>query len=214
MLHGRGGALYGPRAFGRGAGWVGAAALALVLALLLTGCEKPDASNTTSPSAAALLGTTTGNVVFDPPERVPEPVAPPAGWEFELGNARWDDLENGTPALFVVLQLAAKPGTGMEIWLSDAAGRPVVRWSGGSTRAYSGVVCFQMKTRIKEEGRDEGLQLAPGTYNLTIAFREVETGVVTAERAQVRSNTPAPAASTPAAGSPVFRDLLSCPRGS
>lgn len=180
----------------------------------LAACEKPDASDTTSPSAKALLGTTTGNVVFDPPEALPEQVAPPAGWEFELGNARFDALENGTPALFVVLQLAAKAGKGIEIWLSDAAGRPVVRWSGGSTRAYSGVVCFQLKTRVKEDGRDEGLQLAPGTYNLTVVFRDVETGVVTAQRAQVRSNTPAAAASAPAPGSPIFRDLLSCPRGS
>ncbi len=131
---------------------------ALLAALLLVACEKKDASYTTSPSLKALIGTTTGNVAFRPEEPVPEPVEPPAGWQVEFALARFTDLENGSPALEVIMQVKARPGTGMELWISDEAGT-VARWSGGSTAVYVGTVCFQLE--LERDGDDADVHL-PG----------------------------------------------------
>src|SRR5687767_5522013 len=113
--------------------------------LVLAACDKPDASDVTSPSAKALLGTTTGNVAFDPAETPPEPVASPEGWDLRLENVRYEELENGQESLQVVTQIQAQAGPGMEVWLLERGGDAVYRWSGGSARAYDGVVCFQLR---------------------------------------------------------------------
>lgn len=182
---------------------------ALVVAVAMTACEKPDASFTTSPSMRTLIGATTGNVAFNAAERPPEVKAPPSNWEWELALARFTKLENEAPALMIALQMQSRPGAGMEVWLTDS-GRTVARWSAGSTAVYRGVVCFQL---LLAEG-SEAVPLGPGAHELTVAFRHPESGVVTAKRTPVTNRTPALAGGIPAIGSAVFRDALSCPRGS
>ena len=177
--------------------------------LLLTACEKPDASLTTSPSLRALIGTTIGNVAFNPPETPPAPTAAPASWEWELGLARFSKLENEQPSLQVVMQVTSRPGAGMELWLTDSE-RVVARWSAGSTAVYSGVVCFQLMLQKDSEA----VPLGPGKHQLTVAFREPEGNVVTAKTVEVKSQTPKLAGGVPAQASDVLRNGLSCPRGS
>lgn len=184
----------------------------LSLGLLLVACEKPDASDTTSPSAIALLGTSRGSVTIAPADRpAPTAVTPPQGWAFELGNARFAELENGTPSLIVVLNLKAQGGTAMELWLS-ANSTPVVRWVGGESGSYDGTVCFQLRLRDSKTG--QALALPPADYALTVAFRDHAGQVVTARQATVTSFPPKQQGPPPSADTTVFRDLLSCPRGS
>ncbi len=184
------------------------ACLAL-LALALAACEKPDASFTTSPSARVLAGTTTGNVAFGPPDAAPAPVTDPAGWRLTFDLAVFQKLENGTQAVRIVFEVKSQRGLGLELWLSNEAGT-VARWSGGSSDTYDGVVCFQMAL----ETETEAMLLPPGKYTATIAFRDVETGVVAAKSIKVTGRVPELDGAPPAAGSAVFRDLLGCPRGS
>ena len=126
--------------------------LVVLAAVTLAGCEKEDASYTTSPSLKALIGTTTGNVAFRPPEAAPEPVEPPEDWQVEFSLARFTELENGSPAIEILMQVKARPGMGMELWLSAEDGT-VARWSGGSTAVYVGTVCFQLE--LQREGEAE-----------------------------------------------------------
>ena len=186
-----------------------ATGLLVIMALLLAACEKPDASFTTSPSLRALVGTTTGNVAFNPPETPPTPSAAPAGWDWELGLARFSKLENEQPSLEVVMQVTSRPGAGMELWLTNAQG-VVARWSAGSTSVYSGVVCFQLMLNKAAEA----VPLGTGKLSLTVAFREPEGNVVTAKTVEVKSLTPRLTGAVPAQASDVFREALSCPRGS
>jgi hypothetical protein len=185
-------------------------ALLLIVALFLTSCEKPDPSYTTSPSAKALLGTTTGNLAFGTPDAPPAPLAKdPAGWQVRFELALFNELEDGTDALRILMQAKTERGAGMEIWLANEKGT-VARWSGGSTEPYDGVVCFQMTLRQK----GEALNLPPGDYTATLVFRDVEKGPIVARRLKVTGNVPKLKGASPAGGSPVFRDLLGCPRGS
>lgn len=183
--------------------------LIVAVGVLLGACEKPDASYTTSPSLRALIGTTTGNVAFNPPESPPPPTAAPAGWDWELGLARFSKLENEQPALEVVMQVTSRPGAGMELWLTDASG-VVARWSAGSTAIYSGVVCFQLL--LQQDA--EAVPLGSGKHQLTVAFREPEGKVVTARTVEVKNLTPKLTGGVPAQASDVLRNALSCPRGS
>lgn len=186
------------------------AAVLLVVAGAATACEKPDASNVTSPSALALLGTTSGTATYavtDPPPTAEEP---PPGWQMELGNARFTELEDGTPALMVVSQLKAKAGATMELRLLAATGGTVARWAGGVTRTYDGTVCFQLRLATGTEA----LPLLEGSkYTFEVVFRD-SAGVIFARIADVTHFAPARALPGPTDGSPVFRDLLGCPRGS
>ncbi|MCL4866997.1 MAG: hypothetical protein KJZ47_13965 [Gemmatimonadales bacterium] len=177
-------------------------------ALALAGCEKKDASYTTSPSLKALVGTTTGNAAFRPEERAPEPVEPPADWQVEFALARFAELENGNPALEIVMQVKTRPGTGMELWISDEAGT-VARWSGGSTAVYVGTVCFQLE--LERDG--EAVPLGTGTHTATLAFREPVDGVIAARRLEITHTTPALTGETPALGSTVFSTAWACRRG-
>jgi len=185
------------------------AAAVVVVAFLVVGCEKPDASFTTSPSLRALIGTTTGNVAFNPSETPPVATAAPAGWEWELGLALFSKLENEQPSIQVVMQVTSRPGAGMELWLTDSE-RVVARWSAGSTAVYSGVVCFQLML----QNDAEAVPLGPGKHQLTVAFREPEGRVVTAKTVEVKSQTPKLTGGVPAQTSEVIRNGLSCPRGS
>lgn len=182
--------------------------LVLLAAVALGGCEKKDASYTTSPSLKALIGTTSGNVAFRPPEVAPEPVEPPADWQVEFALARFAELENGSPAIEIVMQVKTRPGAGMELWLSDEDGT-VARWSGGSTAVYVGTVCFQLE--LAREG--EAVPLGSGKHTATLVFREPVDGVIAARRVEVTHTTPVLAGETPAPGSTVFSTAWACRRG-
>lgn len=187
------------------------APLLLACALLASACEKPDASHTTSPSALALLGTTEGNVAFFPPEAPPAlEGATPTGWDFDVGNVRFSKLENGDPSLQVVMELRSQRGPGFEVWL-ERDGAPVARWSGGSARPYTGVLCFQL--RLEDPDTGEALPLPPGAYTMALIFREPGSGdVVAGQRITVAGHVPRLKGEQPGPGSEVFRVLLSCPR--
>lgn len=163
----------------------------------------------TSPSARALLGTTAGAVTYAATESPPPAKDPPAGWQMELGNARFTELEDGTPALMVVSQLQAKAGASLEMWLTTGGGT-VAKWSGGATRVYDGTVCFQLRL---VSGR-EALPLIEGSkYTFEVVFRDGGS-VILARVVEVTHFPPVRSLAAPSAGSPVFRDLLGCPRGS
>lgn len=187
-----------------------ATVLLLLSAIALVACEKKDASFQTSPSAKSLLGSTSGNVVYATDEKAPAAVDGPSDWKFELGNARFQPLENGTHAIIVTSQLNSRAGPAMEVWLSDDQ-VTLARWSGGIARKYDGVICWQQKI---EEG-NEALQLDPAKkYTITVAFRDVASNaVVLARQTEVKGNVPVLKGSQPAVGSEVFRELLGCPRG-
>jgi hypothetical protein len=182
--------------------------LVVLAALTLAGCEKEDASYTTSPSLKALIGTTTGNVAFRPPEAAPEPVEPPEDWQVEFSLARFTELENGSPAIEILMQVKARPGMGMELWLSAEDGT-VARWSGGSTAVYVGTVCFQLE--LQREG--EAVPLGSGKHTATLVFREPVEGVVAARQVGVTNQTPHLTGTTPSEGSSVFSTAWACRRG-
>ncbi len=180
----------------------------IILATLAVACEKPDASFTTSPSVRALIGTTTGNVAFNPTEAPPQEVPEPTGWKFDVGNARFSTLEQGDASIQVVMQMASRPGPAFELWF-ERDGKALVRWSGGSARPYAGAVCFQVL--LKHDG--EALELGPGHYSFVMAFRDPGTGeIVAAKRVPVVGNVPKGTGAAPGPDSKVFRDLLGCPR--
>jgi hypothetical protein len=184
--------------------------LALASVLFLAACEKPDASFTTSPSAQTLLGTTTGNVSFNPAEVPPGEHAPPTGWHFDVGNARFSQLEQGDASIQLVMLMSAKPGPAFELWF-ERDGQPVVRWSGGSAHAYNGSVCFQLQ--LKDKAKGEALTLGPGSYSIVLAFRDPGTGeIVAAKRIPVVGTIPKLKGTDLPSGTRVFRDLLGCPR--
>lgn len=200
----------GPRASGLGPRTLWRLLLVVAFGLLLAGCQRPDSSYQTSPSLKALIGTTVGNVAFNPPEAPPELKDPPPRWQVELGLARWTKLENESPSMEVVLEMQTRPGAGMELWLTNEAGT-VARWSAGATGTYSGVVCFQLALDDSELG--EAMSLPPGEYFATVAFRDPGTGVVAARRIAVTNFVPELKGVPPGPGSEVFRDGLACRRG-
>jgi hypothetical protein len=179
-----------------------------IAALFVVACEKPDASDVTSPSVRALIGTTSGNFAFNAPETAPADVAAADGWDLRLENARFSKLENGTPSIQVVMQVETVAGPGFEVWLTGPEGT-VWRWSGGRTDRYNGVVCFQV--RLAEDG--EAFPLNPGTqYHLTIAFREPSEGVVMSRTVPISGRVPDLEGAVPGPESRVGSVLLGCPR--
>ena len=182
----------------------------LTLPVLLAACEGKDKSYSTSPSLRALIGTTTGNVAFEPDEVAPEPVAPPEDWQVEFNLATFSELENEQPSIQIVAQVETRPGTGFELWLSDESGATVARWSGGSTTTYVGTMCFQLE--LERDG--EAVPLGTGAHTATMVFREPVDGVIAARVMPVTSLPPQLEGEIPAPGSPVFKDALACPKGS
>ncbi len=182
--------------------------LALLVFAAAVACEGPDASHVTSPSAKTLVGTTTGNVAYEPPEKAPADVPDPKGWDVSLDNARFAKLEDGTRSIQIVMQVDSEAGPGMELWLTDRD-RTVVRWSGGSTRPYNGVVCFQLQ--IEDDAA--GLALGDGPHALTVTFRDPGTGEPVVSRTiRVAGTVPTLRGGTPGTQSEIARELLGCPR--
>ncbi|HET7737017.1 MAG TPA: hypothetical protein VFK32_00435 [Tepidiformaceae bacterium] len=190
-------------------GWreVFAAALAL-FTILAVACDKPSADRTTSPSALALVGTATGAVTLAPEGAAPDADLAPDGWRFDLGNARFSDLERGAASIQVVNGIQTQEGATFEVWLSNSEA-PIARWSGGETTRYQGTLCFQLRL----ESGDEALELGPAPYSVTIAFRDLATGdLIASDQMPVAGTPPSLDGVAPSAGSEVFRDLLGCPR--
>ena len=185
-----------------------AATFVLLLALGFAGCEKPDASYVTSPTLKTLIGTTYGNTAFNPPETAPEPKAPPQHWQVDFGLARWAKLENDSPALQIVAQVATRPGAGFELWV-EQAGKAVARWSAGSTTTFVGTLCFQLE--LEKDG--EAVPLGEGTYTAVLVFRDPGVGVIAARRLDITNFTPKLTGTVPGSQSEVFREGLACPRG-
>ena len=185
-----------------------AVALVLLALTLLTGCKR-DKSWLTSPSAKALLGVTAPAVLaFDPPGEPPDPVPAPEGWRLTVDLALFGELENGTPALAILLDIESEPGAAMDLWLSDDRG-VLARWSGGSTENYRGDVCFQLP--LASEDGEHTLPLAGTTgHTLTVAFLDEEGEVILSVTRGIASFVPQLSGS-PTAGSEVFRDLVACP---
>ncbi len=184
------------------------AVVLLVLALGFGACEKPDKSYVTSPTLKTLIGTTFGNTAFNAPETAPEAKDPPSKWQLDFGLARWAELENGSPALEIVAQVATRPGAGFELWI-ESEGKTVARWSAGSTTTFVGTVCFQLE--LEKDG--EAVPLGAGPHTATMAFRDPSSGIVTAQKLQVTNFTPKLVGAEPSPGSEVFREALACPRG-
>lgn len=189
-----------------------AAAIAtLAFATVFTACESPDTSYRTSPSARTMLGgVTAGGVLYNIPEPPPEPKDAP-DWDFELGNARFEKLQNGVPSLFVTGDYLTQEGMAMEIWLADEE-TTLAKWSGPTSSRFTGTVCWQ------QELEDDGVILpleAGKEYTLTIAFRNRDDGgVVVAKRDLIRGNVPKLSGEPAQTGSDVFKHLLTCPKGS
>jgi hypothetical protein len=182
-----------------------------LVAFAAAGCEKPDASDKTSPSVNALLGTTTGTVSYGASE-VPPPLAkePPTGWSFELGNARYSKLEDETPALQITLLLTSQAGTSMAAWLTAEDGTNIAQWKGGRTVTSEGTVCWFFRL----SAGSESLQFGAGHQRFTLAFLDNAGQVVTSRTVPVNGFTPPLKGNPPNPGSTVFKDLLGCPRGS
>jgi len=184
---------------------VGVVVLLLVAA---SACEKPDASDVTSPSALSLLGTTRGAATYGVTGPLPPLQADAEGWVLDLGNARFATLENGQASIQVVTQIQALNGAAMELWVHSGE-ESVLHWVGGETERYNGVVCFQLRL---EDG-DESLQLADTQYWLTMAFRDTATGeYVVVQEERVAGTLPRTDGALPGPGSRVGSELLGCPR--
>ncbi len=148
-------------------------------------------------------GATLGVIVNRPSEQSLAAILP--------GNpalARFTELENGSPAIEILMQVKARPGMGMELWLSAEDGT-VARWSGGSTAVYVGTVCFQLE--LQREG--EAVPLGSGKHTATLVFREPVEGVVAARQVGVTNQTPHLTGTTPSEGSSVFSTAWACRRG-
>lgn len=182
----------------------------LAAGVLLAGCERSDRSFRTSPSVRTLLGTTTLNNAVNPPETPPPPQPPAKDWNMELGLANFTRLDNGSPAIEVILVMDSRRGAGMEVWLtSDETNKPIARWSGGATDIYQGTVCFQLV--LQRDG--EAIPVtSDGKYHLTAAFRDPSEGVMVAADTQVTGNTPKVEGSLPEPSSSTFGEALACPR--
>jgi len=176
--------------------------------LAASACEKPDASDVTSPSARSLLGTTSGTATYSVTEQLPPLQADAEGWMLDLGNARFSTLENGQASIQVVTQIQARDGATMELWFHDGD-ESALHWIGGESARYDGVVCFQLRL---EDG-DESLQLADTQYWLTMAFRDTATGeYVVVQEERVAGTLPRLEGTPPGPGSRVGSELLGCPR--
>lgn len=177
--------------------------------MVAVACEKPDASYVTSPSMKTLIGTTTGNVAFDPPETAPPPGDDPPGWEVKFELARFTELENGAPAMEILMQVDTRPGYGFELWISGEDDRTVARWSAGSTNDFSGTACFQLD--LQRDG--EAVPLPQGKYHATLVFRDPEGPPLVAKRIEVTNFTPKLEGAVPGPESKVFREAWACRRG-
>lgn len=190
--------------------------LVLVLAALLAACEAGDEEDLTSPSARALLGSTSGTPSYEVDNDRPEPTDGDEDWEFTLNNARYERLEDRSRSIQVVTRLQSDPGTRMEMWLWTEGGHTPYHWvSEGTTGSYNGVLCFQLRLEDREaDESDAVMQLETEQYHLTIGFRDEETGEwVEVKDQRVAGTVPDLAGPVPGAESQVGRELIGCPAG-
>lgn len=188
--------------------------LTLVIAapLLLSACESKDVSFATSPSVLAMIGTAVGNTDWNPVDKPPATQKPASGWSENFGQASWTKLENGTPAIMVVIDMQAKPGAGMEMWLTKDSNPPktIVHWFGGSTAVFQGTLCYQVTTQEK----GAAVPIDPNaSYSLTVDFLDANAGVVASQTRQVAGNTPHLTGHAPGPNDIVFATAYACPKG-
>ena len=151
--------------------------------------------------------TTPALLAFDPTELPPVPVPAPDGWRLTVDLARFGELEDGTPALAILLDIESEPGASMDLWLADDQG-VLARWSGGSTEDYRGDVCFQLP--LASEDGSHAIPLAGTTgHTLTVAFRDQTGRVILSITRGIASFVPQLTGAPDRAE--VFRDLLACP---
>jgi len=186
--------------------------LLLLPAFLMSACEGKDVSFATSPSVLAMVGTTAGNTEFDTANTPPPVTTPSHGWQEGLGQASWTKLENGVPAIMVVLSMQSRPGAGMEIWLTRDGATPatVAHWFGGASAVYEGTVCFQITTQ--QDGA--ALPIEPNSqYSLTVDFLDPTNGVVASQTRPVAGNNPKLSGHAPGPDDIVFSNIYACPKG-
>lgn len=185
--------------------------LIAIAALVLVACDKPDASDVTSPSARSLLGTTAAtSVVFEVDEQPPAVTSDPEGWDFFLGNVRYGKLENQQSALQVVTRIESREGAVVDFWVWRE-GHTALKWSGGESTRYNGVMCFML--RLEDAG--ESVHLGPGQeqYYFTMGFRDAETGeYAVVKTIDIAGTVPQLDGDTPGPDSRVGNTLLGCPR--
>ncbi|HNM76990.1 MAG TPA: hypothetical protein PKI89_01395 [Tepidiformaceae bacterium] len=198
-----------PLTSARAVRFVAVFAVAAAASLVFAACEKPDASYVTSPSIKTLIGTTTGNVAFNPPETAPAPTDNPPKWDIKFNLARFTELENGSPAMEILMQVDTLPGYGFELWISGEDGKTAARWTAGSTTKYEGTACFQLELQRGAEA----VPLPPGKYHATLAFRDPEGPVLVAKQIPVTNFTPKLEGTVPGPTSEVFREAWACRRG-
>jgi hypothetical protein len=179
-----------------------------LLTLTLAACEKPDASYVTSPSMKTLIGTTVGNTAFNIPDTPPAAKDPPPGWQVDFDLIRWADLENGSPALQVIMQVKTQPGMGFELWVVDE-GKTLARWNAGSTATFVGTACFQLE--LQRNG--EAMPLGTGQHTGVLVFRNPDGEVVASRWLKITNNLPNLKGTAPSLGSEVIREAWACPRG-
>ncbi len=192
------------------AGRVAVLAVAL-LAVLFAACEKPDASYVTSPSVLAILGTTEGTPDYAPEGLPPDAIADSGDWTFDLGNARYEELENFTPSIQVVSVLVTKETAArMEMWIDDGTST-VWHWKAGPAAPYSGTLCFQLALSDDESAMPLQVDVQ---YTLTIGFFGEDGQPLSIKAVEIAGITPHGLSDKPLPGpeSRVGRVALACPR--
>ncbi len=185
--------------------------LIAVTALFLAACDKPDASDVTSPSARSMLGTTAAtSVAFEVEEEPPAATTDPEGWDFFLGNVRYGKLENQQAAIQVVTRIESEAGAVVDFWVWRE-GHTALKWTGGESTPYNGVMCFML--RLEDAG--ESVQLGPGQeqYYFTMGFRDPASNeYLVVKSINIAGTVPQLDGETPGPGSRVADTLLGCPR--
>ena len=186
-----------------------AVALILLALTLLGGCTR-DKSWLTSPSAKALLGVTAPAVLaFDPPGEPPHPVPAPEGWRLTVDLARFGELENGTHALAILLDIESEPGAAMDLWLSRRPGASSRAGRAAPPRTIVATSASSSPSKVRMASMSLPLAGTTG-HTLTVAFLDAEGGVILSSTRGIASFVPQ-LSGEPAAGSEVFRDLVACP---
>ncbi len=148
-------------------------------------------------------------LAFAPVGEPPAPVPAPEGWSLAIDLARFGELEDGTPALAILLDIESESSASMDLWFADERG-VLARWSGGATDDYRGDACFQLSL-VSEDG-EHALPLDhTRDHTITVAFRDAQGAVAVSVTRGVAGFVPRGLSGASPAGSDVFRDLLACP---
>lgn len=157
----------------------------------------------------SIVGTAEGEVEFFPADSpAPEPVAGPEGWKLDLGNARFEQLENFEPSIQVVSLLVSERADSLHMWMTGTEGT-IFHWWAGPAEPYSGTLCFQLA--LTDDG--EALPLEPATtYTLTLALLDADGQPVVSQSVAVAGRVPALAGDPPTSDTRIVRMALACPR--